>query len=612
MSRYFDTAREIYLWLDKLQIKQETIAIQPNVQARQFRFSHPVEGQIEITLPEARDGEIVTSNGIAFRINGNSVESYDVGGIFDPVDGRVQGEHYSATHFALLAATLFSKTGESHYLESAKLAIGFHLRTAPSEYQPMSEWMYHWDFQNYAFILTYKFLFNALTDEERKQWKTGLKSWRTNYSNRLSNWAAMRAWVYAERFKLFKNPIDKLMTMWNLRDVYRATNSDGCIDDNYKLSRPIQYHIFTAATMYQIAVLTDNRKAQRNFDKGVEYFLPFIAPDGCFNYLGRGHEQIFGYGAAIYALEAANSANHDKKLDVLAKRLFDYLLTFQRDGGFPLVLNNQPDSERPGWYDYHHLTVYNAFLGAWLALADLVKNDKAAPDSSGSEKEKNCIWYSEPTQMAIVSRPEYYAAFYGGLPEYLCEATITPHHIWWRDFGTVFSCPGGPTLERFGKRTPPNQDKNFLAPIAKNGVAWHTPAHKAARKFEVKGDMLSMIFDFGVFELQRDVRFLESQIIFEDFFQFTQAQEFEDFRLFNFPVSSEIECDLGDSGMLRLQKKQQFLRIEFVNEPTPFERLETTTTARGVVQIIAKRKIGFSVTPGSSRKIAFKLVRESS
>ena len=60
-------------------------------------------------------------------------------------------------------------------------------------------------------------------------------------------------------------------------------------------------------------LLNGQDKIARKFLNGIEFFMPFVDPDGDFNYWGRGHGQIFGHGAAIYALLAAANLTGDVK-----------------------------------------------------------------------------------------------------------------------------------------------------------------------------------------------------------------------------------------------------------------------------------------------------------
>ncbi len=604
MTQYLETAKEIFTWLESLQVKQTEISTGKRENQFCFGIDHPTRGSVKIRLDEIPNGLFVRQ-GIAFqKTSADKLTVYDAGGIYDPIDGRVQGEHYSTTHFALLGAILFQELGEEHYLNASRAAIEFHLRTSPSEYQPMSEWMYHWDFQNYAFALCYRLLQGRLPDDEKARWADGLRNWQTNHRNTLTNWAGMRAWAFAERRDLLGGLTDGLKAAWNLKNMKKARSSDGCFDDNNGLSRPIQYHIFTVAILHRLLQVQKNSRVKKWFDEGVEYFLPFVDPDGCFNYLGRGHEQIFGYGAAIYTMEAAFKENNDRRCLAAAARMCEHLLRFRRDGHFPLVLNQRPDEERPGWYDYHHLTVYNAFLGAWLGLAHRVSVQEEDQES----KRQPYFWNSEPTQTAIVTNDNYFLAFYGGLPEYLCEGGITPHHVWWKDFGVLFSCPGGPTPDRFGKRTPEGQEKNFFAPIAKNATAWFVPARKLTAQLTGNEGSIVMNYDYGPFSVQRKVEAGEKEILVTDLFRFSQTKHYEEFRFFNWPIPvSDLNIVFDAGSSITLARVDKELQLVFSGDSELIEFAEEFVSARGLVQTIVKRQHDFEAVAGQIYTLQFKI-----
>lgn len=94
--------------------------------------------------------------------------------------------------------------------------------------------------------------------------------------------------------------------------------------------------------------------------------------------VGRGENQIFGYGALLHLLESAAVLSGDDSLRVSAVRVFGYLLQFRReDGSFPLALNADespepwaPDFSRPGWCDYNRYADYLPFLGVYLLKAE--------------------------------------------------------------------------------------------------------------------------------------------------------------------------------------------------------------------------------------------------
>ncbi len=120
------------------------------------------------------------------------------------------------------------------------------------------------------------------------------------------------------------------------------------------------------------------------------FLAPFVLPNGDALYVGRGQEQVFGYGALLYLLEAGAQLTGDRTFEELAERVFQRLSRFQRrDGSFPLVLREgeeqepwRPDASRPGWYTYNRYGDYLPFLGCMLLKAadtELARLDALEP-----------------------------------------------------------------------------------------------------------------------------------------------------------------------------------------------------------------------------------------
>ena len=620
MSPYLETAKEIFDWLASLQVRHQTVDAAVEGNSYVFSFVHPTKGKLTARVPVA-DSEVISVEGVVFtRLDtkpGKLIfETLDGGGIFDPVDGRVQGEHYSTTHFAALAAILFCEDHQERYLKAATEAIAFHIRTSVSEYAPVANWMYHWDFQNYAFVVAYRLLRSHLPGDLRKSWEKAIKRWKSNDKNKLTNWAAMRAWAYLERYRLFKHPADYLKSIWNLRYVARARLDDGCFDDHPRLSRPIQYHIFTIALLHRYLMLRESPAVRRWFREGLEYFIPFIDPEGEFNYLGRGQRQIFGYAAAIYALEAAFFTMGHEKYRLLAQSIFKYLLQYKnKEGYFPLVLNRENDEARSGWYDYHHLTVYNAFLGVWLGLAHrLEQTSSVQPEKSHSAGERH-PFYARPSGVVVYASPRYFAAFYSGLPEYLCEAGITPYHVWWRKLGLVFSSPGGATPALFGKWSHPDAEQNLLAPIARIGEKWLVPAGKTAARFDFNSERLEMKYDYGSFQVSRTVEFTPQALKFEDHIYFSETATYDEFRWFNFPVALEfisVELQEQENGFSLFSKNGGKLIVEINGLDTSgIELLDELYCSTGRVRPLTCRSINCHQEKGETRTIRFSIEEPS-
>lgn len=167
-------------------------------------------------------------------------------------------------------------------------------------------------------------------------------------------------------------------TLAKLRVARRLfTRSDGLILDEWR-TRSLQYHAFC---LYLLCELVEQHpRAGFLVDwliSGVRFSLQHVLRDGTAMWLGRGQEQIFGYGALAYACEFVHANIEPLPLDTLSS-IQQRLLRFQReDGGFPLVLRQRdpevpwPDNRLlpPGWYGYNTLGDYLPFLGHTLFAA---------------------------------------------------------------------------------------------------------------------------------------------------------------------------------------------------------------------------------------------------
>ena len=537
---YIQQATEIFEWLSSFQIDQPPIAGTLIGNRLTFNLQIPGRGEVKVDMPLPEE-KYFLCHGIGMKIflkkNGNFVlDCYDDGGIFDEIDNSIPGTHYATTHFALLGAILFTIKQDDQILLRVKRAIKFHLRTLVDEYR-FDSWYYHWDFKNYAFLETYYLLQNNLTDDEKNEWQRALKKTRENIDNRLTNWLAMRTYFVCLRYQLFKKFTDKVKYEIRKRNLFRARLSDGSFDDQKKVSRVIQYHIYTTALLHRIYQITKKVTIKNKFIEGVNYFLQFVDPEGGFNYLGRGQQQIFGYAAAIYALEAAKKVDPKNAVvyQYYLNRLNSCLYFYKRDKHFPLVLNNRNDKEKFGWYDYHHLTVYNAFLGAWLGLTALLKTVTLNESKPNFPKIKVSI----PSQVAFIRNENIFISIFGGLPEYLTEAGLTIQHLWFSDVGVFFSCPGGASKEKFGKTVDvENIERNCFAPIAltkKNELI--IPALKRGKVNRVNKSSVLASLDYGPFFVERLINVKNEGAYITDVITVLKDDEYSEFRFINVPIN---------------------------------------------------------------------------
>jgi len=141
--------------------------------------------------------------------------------------------------------------------------------------------------------------------------------------------------------------------------------------------RSLGYHAFCGALTADLWERRRVRWAGKAAVRAARFLAPLVLPNGDALYVGRGQEQIFGYGALLYLLEAAAGMTGEAEFAGLADRAFNRLMSFQRkDGSFPLVLREgeepepwAPEPARPGWYTYNTYADYLPFLGCMLLKA---------------------------------------------------------------------------------------------------------------------------------------------------------------------------------------------------------------------------------------------------
>ena len=420
------------------------------------------------------DIEALAAKGLAWLARCQVSEpGYDQGGIRDPLDGKVIGDHYAATHFAWACSLRHAETGDPDMLRAARSALSFHQRTSMDEYPP-GNWDYHWDFNNLAFAESCLLLAGSVDAAETEAWRGTLEAWKTN-PHWAVNWVAMRAAAHFLRHDLLARPDDLPQAEKWLDFVLGAQLPDGGIEDVRSASLPSQYHAYTACLLHRL--LGRRPAVGRAVVAAARWLLAITAPDGEMNALGRGQGQIFGYACAIYLFRVAATldpelARHHRWA---AQAVLGRLARLQTtEGWWPLVLNVLPVARRAGWYDYHHLTVYNAFAVLWLSLAARV----AMPEGDSAAPPPGDVWLRQSGILAV-RRRHYFALFAAGRQGagYRTEAGITPHDITFGD-EPFFRGPLGPGPGKYGSRAAGfGQEAHCFAPLwRKPGEAWQAPA----------------------------------------------------------------------------------------------------------------------------------------
>ena len=534
---------------------------------------------------------------------------YDLGGIYDHLDGCVPGEHYATTFFGLFSAIMYQLTGKPGYLGRAKAGMQFHMRTAPDEYA-FSDWDYHWDFNNLAFVETYRMLGSELTAELRGDCISTIASWKSN-SNQATNWIAMRALAYLLRYGLLRRPLDYLRYRKHLWTVRRRQLADGCFEDVPGQSRPIQYHAYVLALLHRIWMITSDARVREAFLRGVEYLCHWVDPVGDFNYTGRGQRQLFGYACAIYALEAAKNLMPEgaEQFEAHRRRVWRFVMAHQQpDGHLPLILTQRADQTRMGWYDYHHLSVYNACFGAWVALAAQV----AHLDCEPKHCESATFTFLKPSNCLIVRMPQYFAVFgqTGDDSPYLSDTGPSFQHLLIEPDGLLFSCPGGPSpAGRYGQRHGTLlAGANSFGPVARLSSGQWLSCHEATgRLSRISRDTYAAALDFGYFLIDQVLVFRSDSITCSGQIRGLATEDIAELRVLNLPMQEGWRCICDSTHEAVLLSNSARLRVVVSGDLGPLQMRETVPSACGPAQILSSELPKRQLDSGQAHQFTIEL-----
>ena len=231
---------------------------------------------------------------------------------------------------------------------------------------------------------------------------------RIHFGRRHSaNWMLLRA-VCRSRSE---SRLSRARALLEARTALACYLRRGLIADRAGI-RSFAYHCFCGALLADLWRETGWRWAAAGVADIARFIAPFVLPNGDTLYVGRGQQQIFGYGALLYLLEAAARMMGDGDLRSHADPAFGYLTSFQRpDGSFPLVLNDDEPVEpwapglRPGWYSYNRYADYLPFLGCMLMRAAEPQLPRCANALSPLSQHPDFHIHHEPRYTAVLSRP---------------------------------------------------------------------------------------------------------------------------------------------------------------------------------------------------------------
>ena len=233
--------------------------------------------------------------------------------------------------------------------------------------QDKSHKSYSWEFVVYACNRSMKLCDNLSLHEDFQYNEKG---------TRMINWTLLRQ---LNRINYKKDSVKVRLILWSIKQFF--TLDSGQILDEIS-TRSLQYHAFCLFILAELDQTKYHPMVSKWLIKGCKFSAEMVLRNGTALYIGRGQEQIFGYGALLFALEYTNT-KYKLGLDSKIVNIWHYLQAFQRkDGSYPLVLiPNQPEKPEVsftkdiphGWFGYNTLYDYQPFLAYCLLRAEKFK-----------------------------------------------------------------------------------------------------------------------------------------------------------------------------------------------------------------------------------------------
>ncbi|NBI29328.1 hypothetical protein [Chengkuizengella marina] len=225
---------------------------------------------------------------------------------------------------------------------------------------------FHWEFNNYALHQYY----NLSNDREAYNQLHPLRFKGT----KCTNWTILRGLCRILTKKNYPLGVFEIT-----RKITKYQDEFGFIRDDKRVNS-LQYHCFSMALIAEAYQVTKNDFFKQSFLKAVDFISDFVLSNGTTNYIGRGQEQLFGYGPLLYSLVFALNLTGESKYEMLVNKVYCHLILFVReDGSLPLVLRKEElsypikidvnDPKYLGWYNYNNYFDYTCFLAYYLNKA---------------------------------------------------------------------------------------------------------------------------------------------------------------------------------------------------------------------------------------------------
>lgn len=320
------------------------------------------------------------------------------------VDGSFEARTYYGELYAALAMAIYNK---DFFLPTILQFIDSYY------YLDKNHDSFHWEFNNYALIELQKEM-----PKRNKKIDVLLKKPKFK-GTKVTNWTLLR------NLTLFKLKIKQNEAKKNAKTRILRMQRNGLIKDDEDV-RSLQYHCFSMSLIGEFFLTSGDVFFKDRFFSAVEFISKFILPNGMTNYIGRGQEQIFGYGPLIFSLLLAYKIKKDNNYLEKTGLILKHINSFQRsDGSFPLVLRKEEkgiplsnvtnNKNYLGWYNYNNYFDYLAFFAYYLVkVLKLEMSEQIAgiPSSSRTNEtnfvNNDFLVVKKKKYTAVLSRPGGY------------------------------------------------------------------------------------------------------------------------------------------------------------------------------------------------------------
>lgn len=298
-------------------------------------------------------------------------------------DGHYAGRSFYGEMFTALAMTIFDYPA---YKDKVLEILSWY------DAIPKTDDNFHWEFNNFALLKL------GETQPELQGWVQSPLVYR---GTKCTNWTLLRL-------------LGKLMEGRNIADevsnakllIRNMQLENGLfLDEEYVAS--FQYHCFILALVYDFYRYTDEPVFLDAFLNGINFISSFTLNNGDTLYIGRGQEQIFGYGCLIYDYCIAFEVTKDIQYIDLAAKVFSFVERYGSEKSMlPLVLNKYErdsdltlaltDRRHLGWYSYNNYYDYLPFCTFYILEAvNILEQSATVILNQGNEQRFSVKYYDK-------------------------------------------------------------------------------------------------------------------------------------------------------------------------------------------------------------------------